>query len=510
MSRFRVIKRSFVLVAAKKPLCGDYGTSVCFSFEKNRRGLIAAGKLIAQTINDLCLSIASWHRTLLFDREFLGSRRAVGELDDFMITHAPIDRIEMVAIEDLKSNPCNARTHSRRQIKLIADSLRTFGFLNPALVDQNGTIIAGHGRIAAAKLIGMTQVPAVRIEHLSDDEKRAYVLTDNQLAARAGWDPEILAIELQHLVEVDLDFDVTVTGFEMPEIDLILESAKAPRPEEEVQPIDRSGPAVTRPGDLWRLGPHRILCGDSLKMTSYGTLMGEELASIAFADPPCNVPVAGFVSGSAQLAHRESAMATGELSEDEFIAFLRTAMACASCFSAPGAVQFWCQDWRHEYELLSAARLVGLEQLNCCVWVKDNGGMGGLYRSRHELIGVFKVPSAPHYNNVELGTHGRNRTNVWDYPGAATFSKTSEEGRLNELHPTVKPVALNARGSSSRGSPAIRRDVRRERETSEPTFTSSLARKSWSGRTVGPARFPGPRRSRSSSSTWPRKATPKV
>ena len=179
-------------------------------------------------------------------------------------------------------------------------------------------------------------------------------------------------------------------------------------------------------------------------MPSYATLMDEAVARLVFADPPYNVPVAGFVTSSARLAHREFAMAVGEMSEDAFIAFLRSAMACASRFSAPGAVQFWCQDWRHQYELLSAARLADLEQLNTCVWVKDNGGMGGLYRSRHEFVGVFKVPGAPHRNNVELGKHGRNRTNVWNYPGAATFSKASEEGRLNELHPTVKPVALIA------------------------------------------------------------------
>ena len=356
----------------------------------------------------------------------------------------PIPRIETVALECITPNPRNARTHSKRQIKLIADSLRTFGFVNPILIDKNAMIIAGHGRIAAAKRLGMTEVPALRIEHLSDDKKRAYVLADNQLAARAGWDDEILAIELQHLTEVAIDFDVTVTGFEMPVIDLIIEKARAPKPEDEIQAIDRNGPTVTGPGDQWRLGPHSILCADALKMASYAALMGEELAKIAFADTPYNLQISGFVSQSARIAHREFAMAVGEMTEDEFTAFLRSAMACASRFSAAGAVQFWCQDWRHQYELLSAARAAGLEQLNCCIWVKDNGGMGGLYRSRHEFIGVFKIPGAPHRNNVELGKHGRNRTNVWDYPGAGTFSKGSEEGRLNELHPTVKPLALIA------------------------------------------------------------------
>ena len=355
----------------------------------------------------------------------------------------PIDRIEIVAIEDLKPNPRNARTHSKRQITLIAGSLKTFGFLNPVLIDENGVIIAGHGRVAAAKLLGMTHLPVIRVEHLTDDEKRAYVLADNQLAARAGWNAEILAIELQHLSDV-VDLDLTVTGFEMPEIDLIVEGAKAAGLEDEVQPTDRAGPGVTRLDDLWRLGPHRILCGDSLKVASYARLMDEAVARAVFADPPYNVPIEGFVSSSRRVTHRDFAMGVGEMTEDQFIAFLKSVMACASRFCAPGAVQFWCQDWRHQFELLSAAKIVDLEHLNTCIWVKDNGGMGGLYRGRHEFVCVFKVPGARHCNNVELGKHGRNRTNVWEYPGAASFSRASDEGRLNELHPTVKPVALIA------------------------------------------------------------------
>jgi hypothetical protein len=174
------------------------------------------------------------------------------------LTESRLGRIETVSVKDLKPNSRNARTHSKRQIKLIADSLKAFGFVNPILIDQDGMIVAGHGRVAAAKRVGMTEVPAVRIEHLSDDEKRAYVLADNQLAARAGWDSDILAIELQHLMEVDVEFDVTATGFEMPTIDLLIEK-KAPKPADEIQPIDRTGAAVARCGDLWRLGPHGIL-----------------------------------------------------------------------------------------------------------------------------------------------------------------------------------------------------------------------------------------------------------
>src|SRR5271157_368085 len=195
----------------------------------------------------------------------------------------PVDRVETVAIETLKANPRNARTHSKRQIKLIADSLKAFGFVNPLLIDENGMVIAGHGRVSAARRLGLTHAPALRIEHLSDDEKRAYVLADNQLAARAGWDPEILAIELQHLTEIVSDFDVTVTGFEMPQIDLLIEGAKTTKPEDEVLPIDRTGPAATRTGDLWRLGPHEIFCGDALKMPSYATVMDDAVARLVFA-----------------------------------------------------------------------------------------------------------------------------------------------------------------------------------------------------------------------------------
>jgi hypothetical protein len=185
----------------------------------------------------------------------------------------PIAQIETAAIETLKPNPRNARTHSKRQIKMIAESVKAFGFLNPALIDENRVIIAGHGRIEAAKRLGMTEVPVLCINHLTDDEKRAYIIADNQLAARAGWNDEILAIELQHLTDIIVDFDATITGFEMPQIDLIIESAKQASPEDPVEPIDRSGPALTRPGDCWRLGPHLIYCADALKMASYPPLM---------------------------------------------------------------------------------------------------------------------------------------------------------------------------------------------------------------------------------------------
>lgn len=350
------------------------------------------------------------------------------------------ERTEQVQIDSLRPNPRNARTHSQRQLKLIEKSIKTFGFLNPILATADGTIIAGHGRLEAAKRLGLLEVPVIRIGHLSDDDIRAYCLADNQLATLAGWDREILAIELQHLIEVP-ELEIDLLGFAVPEIDLIIEDAKKDRAEPREAPLQAS-PAVSRPGDLWQLGPHRLLCGDAQDTASYAAVLGNDLADIVFTDPPYNVPIQGFVSGSAHLNHREFVMGAGEMSEARFTAFLRSSLSSAIQFCKRGAVTFICMDWRHQYELMSAFRDVGLEHLNTCVWTKDNGGMGSLYRSAHEFISVLKVPGGRHRNNVELGKHGRNRTNVWPYPSANSFSKASDEGPLNALHSTVKPVKL--------------------------------------------------------------------
>jgi DNA modification methylase len=348
-------------------------------------------------------------------------------------------------LEGLRPNPKNARTHSKRQVRLIADSLKTFGFINPVLIDDHDMIVAGHGRLQAAKMLGLTEVPTIRVDHLTDDEKRAYILADNQLAARAGWDPEILAIELQHLSEVIVDFEITVTGFEVPEVDMIIEGGSAKdKCAEKIEPIDRSCPPVSMPGILWRLGPHRILCGNTLEAASNRLVMGDRRASLVFTDPPYNVPIRGHVSGSDRLAHREFVMASGEMSEEAFIDFLATAMRHALAVSEPAALHYWAMDWKHLLELQTAARQCSLEQINLAVWCKNQPGMGSFYRSQHELFAIFRQSGERHRNNIQLGAHGRNRSNVWNYPGASTFSKSGEEGRLNELHPTVKPVSLVA------------------------------------------------------------------
>ncbi|MCH2547125.1 MAG: site-specific DNA-methyltransferase [Alphaproteobacteria bacterium] len=353
------------------------------------------------------------------------------------ITHVPITA--------LKPYERNARTHSDRQIQQIANSIKKFGFLNPVMIDGNHRILAGHGRVEAAKRLQLKTVPVVQSTHLSEDEMRAYILADNRIAQNAGWDRKILAIELQHLSVIETDIDVAITGFMTPEIDVIIDdscAAAVDSEDDEIPPADESQPAVTKLGDIWHLGKHRLICGDSLDARTYQALMHDSKAHMVFTDPPYNVPVDGHVCGSGKIKHREFAMASGEMSKEQFTGFLSKAFEHLVSFSTNGSLHFICMDWRHIGEMVASADGAYTELKNLCVWAKDNGGMGSLYRSQHELVFVFKNGTERHLNNVELGKHGRYRTNLWSYPGVNTMRK----GRLEdlEMHPTVKPVAMVA------------------------------------------------------------------
>jgi len=353
--------------------------------------------------------------------------------------------IEHLPTAALRPYARNARTHSPKQIAQIAASIREFGFNNPVLIDHEREIIAGHGRVAAAKKLGLDTVPCVRLEHLNDAQKRAYILADNRLAEKAGWDRDILAIELQFLTEIKVDFDVTLTGFEMGEVDLLLgagQDTEAKADPADAVPEVTTGAAATRPGDVWQIGRHRLICGDSVEAETYDRLLAGEKAQLVFTDPPYNVKINGHVSGLGAAKHREFAVASGEMTEDEFTRFLARVFDNLATYAADGAIHFVCMDWRHQGEVLAAARGPYTEMKNLCVWVKTNGGMGSLYRSQRELVFVFKSGTAPHINNVELGRHGRYRTNVWSYAGANAFSATRDDDLA--MHPTVKPVALVA------------------------------------------------------------------
>lgn len=305
-------------------------------------------------------------------------------------------------------------------------------------------IIAGHGRLEAAKSIGLSEVPCIRLVGLSAAQKKALAIADNKLALNAGWDIEILQEQILELI--DDGFDLEMTGFEIPEVNLILQNSWDPveaDPQDKHFPVASADtPAVAREGDLWLLGRHRLLCGNALEPSSYRHLLGDERAAMVFTDPPYNVPIDGHVCGAGKIRHREFAMASGEMSEEAFTVFLTTVAERLVEHSSDGSMHFLCMDWRHLYELLTACRGAYTEFKNLCVWVKDNGGMGSLYRSQHELVAVFKAGTGAHVNNVELGRHGRYRTNVWSYPGVNSFGK----GRMADLkaHPTVKPVAMVA------------------------------------------------------------------
>lgn len=347
--------------------------------------------------------------------------------------------LSRVPLADLKPYANNPRTHTKKQISQIARSIERFGWTNPVLIDAENGVIAGHGRIEAATQLGITEVPVLRIDHMSAADKRAYIIADNRLAENAGWDDELLAAELQGLLDLDVNFDLELTGFEAGEIDVILgsdlEDEEPPVPEPDIE-----APPTNRLGDVWLIGPHRLICGDCLDRRTWEELLEGERAQMVFTDPPYNVRVNGHVCGLGQKKHREFAMASGEMSPKDFTAFLRTAFQRLVEFSEGGAIHFICMDWRHMPELLAAVDNVYSELKNLCVWAKSNAGMGSFYRSQHELVFVYKSGDGPHINTFGLGAAGRHRSNVWSYAGANTF----RQGRMEDLraHPTVKPLSM--------------------------------------------------------------------
>ena len=364
-------------------------------------------------------------------------------------------KLEPIPVEQLRPHPANARSHPERQIKKLMASMRTFGFVGAVIVDAHNTIISGHACVEAAQRLAMKQVPCVRIAHLSEEQARALLITLNRLAELSDWNQPALAAEFKFLADAGLDFSLDVTGFEAAEIDFIIEQhAEEPisDPDDDLPDVNPEVPAVTQPGDLWRLGSHRILCGDARDRACYEALLGQDRAQMIFTDPPYNVPINGHVSGLGKVRHREFAIAAGEMSSAGFTAFLKAAFQNLVEFSESGSIHDICIDWKHIGEMIAAGADVYSELKNICVWCKSNSGMGSLYRAQHEFVCVWKSGTAPHINNVELGRFGRNRTNLWRYPGLNSFGR----GRDAELamHPTVKPVALVAdaiRDCSKRG-----------------------------------------------------------
>lgn len=350
-------------------------------------------------------------------------------------------KLSFLATSSLTPDPCNPRRHTTPQIRSIAKSIDVFGFNAPILVRTNGQIVSGHGRHEAAKMLGLEEVPVIFLDHLSEVQAKAYMLADNKLTDRSAWDDTLVATQLKELSNLALDFSIEATGFELPEIDLRIQSLDL-SDQDALDNFDLPSdqPATVR-GDIWTLGDHQILCGTALDSSSYLSLLRGEKASAVFTDPPYNVKIDGHVRGKGRGRHREFEMASGELSNQAFENFLSGFLQHCSEQTVPGAVIYAFMDWRHGAEMLAAGARNKLTQVNLCVWVKTNGGMGSFYRSRHELVFVFRNGGSQHINNIQLGRFGRNRTNVWQYAGANGFTGRKMIDEF-ESHPTVKPVGL--------------------------------------------------------------------
>lgn len=353
--------------------------------------------------------------------------------------------IESISISTLIAHQHNARKHSKKQIRQIADSIQTFGFKVPILIDGNNRLICGHGRVAACKLLGIDQVPTIRADDLGDAKIRAFMIADNRLTENGEWDNVLLAENFKILSELNLDFALEVTGFDYGEIENLLSLEDDASSEEPPVPAADSLPAITQSGDLWQLGDHRILCGNSLEYGSYKTLFpGKTRASIVFTDPPYNLP-AKDIGKTCEANHGDFAMGAGEMTPTQFQEFLEVVFEVLAKFSKSGSIHYICMDWRHASELIAAGKNIYSEWKNLCVWNKNAGGMGTFYRSQHELVFVFKSGKGKHQNHFELGQHGRHRTNVWNYPSVMHLKEADGDKRGKEalaLHPTIKPVVM--------------------------------------------------------------------
>lgn len=352
-----------------------------------------------------------------------------------MYTLSNHPQLRMRVISELRPDPNHSRKHDKKQIERIVSSIRRFGWRGAILIDPDDQIIDGHAMVEAAKLAGLTEVPTICETFLNATERRAFTLANSRMAEMSEWDEDQLNRELDFLFsEVG---GLEGTGFDLSDLDFSI-SEEAP-PEEAVELPHPDDTPVTRLGDLWWCGPHRIYCGDARDARSFEALLGEDRAQLVTGDLPYNVMVNGHVRGNGKQDFREFAMASGEMSPAEFTTFMRSIFRNCVRFSTDGSIHYQCMDWRHLREILDAAEGVYTEFKQLVVWAKPSGGLGAFMRSRHELILVFKSGRGRHTNNIGLK---RYRTNVVEYPGCSGFYR----GREADLaaHATVKPTALFA------------------------------------------------------------------
>ena len=352
-------------------------------------------------------------------------------------------KVILVPPGELKARPDNPRVHSQKQLKAIMSSMRRFGVTHPILIDDKMQIIAGHGRVQAALELGLDAIPTLALHHLSKAELKAFMIADNRTAELASWDRALLAESFADIELLDNDFDLSLTGFEIEEIDLLSDyrSTKNPQPELEIPPVPDD--PVSRVGDVWIIGePHVLLCEDAPKFASYDTLLGGERADMVITDPPWNCPIEGHVSGLGKNKHAEFVMASGEMTRQEFCRFLADSMSAIERVTRSGSLHYYFCDWRIVGDVLSTGEGAYNQLINMAVWAKSNAGMGSFMRSQHELVAIFKKGKRGHINNVNLGVDGRHRSNVWSFAGANSFGHGRDEALA--MHPTSKPVAMIA------------------------------------------------------------------
>ncbi|SMQ69918.1 DNA modification methylase [Altererythrobacter xiamenensis] len=362
------------------------------------------------------------------------SRPARNDLSpELVVTEKPL--------ADLQPSPNRTRITSPEQLEKVISSIRLFGLVMPVLIDQNDVVVSGHILCEAAEQLGFKSVPCISVEHLDNAEIEALALALNRVGETGAWDTDLLR---ERMIALESDgIDLTSTGFTLPEIDqitLLSQPADGDNDADEFEEDEDDRPVVSRLGDLYQLGVHRLHCADALKAASYEALLEGQLAQCIFSDAPYGCGIEGFVSGLGKHKHEDFLMGAGDLDREELQDFFGTYLGHCKAFSSPGAIIFACMDWRQLDALLLAGLDVGLTRNNIAVWDKGSGGMGGLYRNAHEFVAVFCNGKTAATNNIALGRYGRDRCNIWRYPGANRPGSSSAKALAD--HPTPKPLPL--------------------------------------------------------------------
>jgi DNA modification methylase len=344
-------------------------------------------------------------------------------------------------IEQAKPYENNARLHSELQLSMLEASFRRFRVMSPILISSDREVIAGHARLIVAKRVGLNTITAIVLPHLNATERKAFRIADNAIALRGEWSIELLSAEIDLISSLDLDFNPIEIGFETGEIDSLTLAVKdRPNAAPAAHEPDRTAPATSRVGDMFRIGRHLVVCGDSKDPMCFSSALNGRRVAAVISDQPWNLP-ANFISGNGSIRHPDFVECSGEKSDDEFRTFTERVLANQAQCCAPGALVFQFIDWRSVDVMVRAGKKCVGDLVNICVWVKQCGGLGSLWRSGHEFVCVFRAPGGKSKNNVQLGRHGRTRSNVWQYDSPRGFG--AERAKL-KLHPTCKNQTMIA------------------------------------------------------------------